>query len=188
MIYDFYCNWQCLGYHQYFLGHLNKIRISKQKAVGGIWMKNFGKWVLINVWLGLCPYFKRVVPTSGSNRRTVRWYFEWRDPVLVTVQHGDPMRLQGVPHIHCVVTENIGNKVIIYKGSQTPKNKLMIYGLKDRFKTQAWLKKAQKNLLVAGKKYPARCWEINRVRPEQYRFLQKKIWKSKGNLYTKFGF
>ena len=115
--------WQC---------HLDKIRITKQKAVGGIWMKNFGKWVLIYAWLGLCPYFERVVPTSGSNRRTVRWYFEWRDPVLVTVQHGDPMRLQGVPHIHCVVTENIGNKVI-YKSGQTLKNKL---GLKDRFKTQ----------------------------------------------------
>ena len=119
--------------YQYFSGHLNIIRISKQKAVGGIWMKNFGKWVLIYVWLGLCPYFERVVPTSGSNRCAVRWYFEWRDPVLVTVQHGDPMRLQGVPHIHCVVTENIGNMVI---GSKTLKNKLMIYGLKDRFKTQ----------------------------------------------------
>ena len=83
-------------------------------------MENFGKWVLIYAWLCLCPYFERVVPTSGGNGGTVRWYFEWRDPVLVTVQHGDPMRLQGIPHIHCVVTENIGNKVALYKG--TPPN------------------------------------------------------------------
>ena len=54
-------------------------------------------------FISSCPQFEGVIPASSCNGSAIGGALEAGYAALVAVEHGDPVRLEGVPHVDGVV-------------------------------------------------------------------------------------